>query len=501
MVTDPSHDPRAARDAFVNYLRSAKHSVSEQSGSGGPDKWLAKEMGVSPTRVAEFLRHDFNLGVGGKKKLPINSKKKVLTRSVMGFSMTVERALEWLQTKQGVAKNLNTLSVVAGYWENKIPFESDVIQDAIKRGIDSAKGKIEKAKKIVVALRIAEWGPSGKHPSGVDNSFSAHYGRALFRGIDPLNTLISVESAPYASRFDLPIRTGQGDWAVSMGPYQTLERRFRGFSFVVFPALRYPILGLIISRVEFAGPEIFAFPTAKNLTSNKKSFLDKDFPVPRFVADEAAQLVLYSVFNSVEEAKEKLVEKIEEEDAQAISESLMKKIDEDTPTIAFLADGILAFEVFKYLNQPNVFVQIVGEKGAGNAFSFAGGIMFREEDKSMIPLLEDSQRQLFRVPLRVVGLLKEFLSEVDAWITELKLPPQVTSNWRDDTPLFLYSHYEVQKYIHDSILPDRSDVLAAEIIAEAIFKETRKLLNSSNFVNHQFLGKLFESSRHRSNEE
>jgi hypothetical protein len=482
---------RRAREKFVELLEARKRAYAgTASGLDGPNKLLARKMQVSPARVSDFLQERFFLKVGERRIY----REVRLRKVAMGFATSVERALEWLRSEQVIGDDLETRSIVGGYWPPKflLLFSSLSVQQAIRDGVGDAQTKIERLKTIDVELRISKWGPFAKSEQELDASFFAHYGQAIFRGIDPLHTTIRISPWEFASKFDLPLRGTDGNWAVSMGPYETLDRRFRGLDCVPFPAIRYPLIGLVLSQNAF-----------KDEDKTKIDFdflVSRDCSIPRFVADEAAEVAIYALFNSQKQAHAANVLTLDTHDPIKIAEQLWAKLKEGETTIALLTDGILAFEVFGHLPVDDVHVLVLDEKKPFTSFAFSAGIMFRQEDHSLVQLLHESQQQLFRSRHRVVNLLAIFLKEVDDWVDRLLFATkQQISKWPPDAAIFLYPHHEVADYIRTCFATDQirnADDIVKDIFVQTIGRVKTDQLRTENreFKQHELLKRLFKSS-------
>jgi hypothetical protein len=465
-IGTPAHT--GARVVFVRLLTDAKAAFRLRNGGGdGPNKLLAQNMKVAPKRLNEFLNDGFLL----KPK-----EVRHLKTTVRGFAESVERSLGWLKAQGGIAKKLNTKSIVRGYWpeESAKAFEVTAVQQAIREGIIKAKKGIEKEKYNNATLKIIEWGP-------FQDSFFMHYGRALFRGIDSQQTPQVIRTQA-ANRLDLPLRSGEGNWVVAMGPYKFLERRFRGLDFITFPALRYPLLGLVLSQVNIPDRIEFVLEPLLDKAPHLTSLLDKNIQMPRFVADDAARTVLYSMFNSNEEAEALTsgqITRLKENNPASIARRLRNELEERPPLIAILADPILAFQIFCNLmaENNNIDIRVITEKKPYINFAFAAGIMFREEDHNLAHLIERSQQQIFRSPARVGGLLEALLHELDDWVYDLQIPERVITKWK--TPIVLYSHYEVENYIANSFVPTMLKTVEPSNTAGLIFNHIDDLLSKS----------------------
>jgi hypothetical protein len=122
--------------------------------------------------------------------------------------------------------------------------------------------------------------------------------------------------------------------------------------------------------------------------------------------------------------------------------------------------------------------------------------MFRDEGLQLKQLLEDSQRQLFTLPRRIVRLLEVFVKEIDTWFENNILLTRAESKWLWDTPLFLYPHDEVMYYVRNCYFTDKDR--KAQELAEGIVEciDNYILFSEKSEVTHKRqIYKLFQPSR------
>jgi hypothetical protein len=513
MARRPEPGPPPARLRFVALLEKHRSALANSTTeSRGPNRLLAEKMRVSPTRVGEFLREDWHLEVYAKNKKKIKAKDQI-RKLVLGFATSVERSLCWLQSENGNDDfhDLNTEGIVLGYWPEAFAgaFNSADVKRAIRQGEEIAQKEFKKVTRIQVELWIPNWGPFGSI-SDVKESFHAHYGTAVFRAIDSLDTQITPAPKELPTVLTgLPLRDTRGNWAVGVGPYATLERRFRRMDFLTFPAIRYPLIGLLISReAKTAPPGIkFDFPTPNKRAEGSQSLLDRSFKYPRFVArsDDAGRKILYSMFTDEAEVKSHGIETLTDDGALEIAKTLLRELEKGPPTIAFVGDGMLAFELYGRLplqdiDGNRIFVHVVSQEKQYAEFSFLSSIMFRQEDHDLKDLLEQSQKQLFRSQQRVAALLARFLHEIDKWVEDHRIFFKQERKW--ETPVFIYSRNEVAEYIDHcyskSYRPAEIDK-NLETVADSIFddcwKEAPKIAGKKGLMHKEWVERLFQSSK------
>jgi len=441
------------RRTFVRLLEEHKNALGQltEDTKEGPNKLLARQMQVSPARIGNFLQLDYRLALVPKGERADDARLKKI---VVGFAASVERVrLKLGLTGAPGADSLNTRAIVYAYWPSEFEekFQTPLVTQAIQEGERISQRGFEKQTKLHVELWLSDWGPFDKPENQWEASFFFHYGRAVIRGIDPLETEIKAVKKTLVQTLEIPARTSRGDWAVAVGPYERLDRRFRALDFVTFPAIRYPLVGLVISSNEIS-PDLqlrFEFPFIGESTPESECLLDTHFRLPRFVAqrDEAGRRVLYSMFSDSKTAEDQGVNTLAGETAIAVAKLLIGIIDENRPTIVFLGDGVFVFEVFAWLVDRDVHLRVIPQMEPSPEFSFLGGMMFRQENHPLAELLESSQRQLFRTPRRVVGLIELFVREIDAWVTDLSLTSKAKRNWPKNAPLFIYPYKEVEAYL------------------------------------------------------
>lgn len=490
-----------ARRAFVEYLKVSKDTQARPPGGlhDGPIKQLARKLRVSPARLSDFLDDNFELDVGNRKIFP----KARLQKTVAGFATSVERALSWLQAERNVGKELDTLSIMRGFWPAKFSDEFErlpLIAHAIREGSDGAINELQKTTSITVDLWIPNWGPFGKSDSEVDSSFFAHYGKVIFRGIDPMNTTIAAKPKPLREVLsELPVRTPRGDWSVGVGTYQTRYRRFRGHDFVTFPAILYPLVGLLFSRNRLPDNVVkLGFRPFTDSPPGTRYLFDSDFKCRRFVAygDYSSRVALHSVFPSEDTPADERIEILNAETPDKISNLLEQEITKSDSLIAYLADGVLAFEVFSYFINSEVNVRVIHQDQSDPLFAFSRGIMFRDEGPQLKQLLEESQQQLFSMPRRVVRLFETFVREIDLWFSKNILLTRGERDWPWDAPIFLYPYDQVIEYVKRCYSSDESRKAkeASDGILQCV--DNYILFSDKHSVTHKRqIYKLFQSSK------
>jgi hypothetical protein len=491
MASKKFGDPSQARKAFVRLLEAAKRMHGAGPASEGPNKIVARKMRISPARFGDFLKADFWLPVGDKAKEEVSDAR--LRKIVTGFATSVERALIWLHSEKidEGSKTLDVGAVMSAYWPSAFRrvLSSALVEQAIREGRDNAQRGTERIESIEVELWIAQWGLTDKPSKNkLEDSFFARYGKAVFRGIEPFGTHISVESKTLSEVLGgLPLRTPGGDWAVAVGTYDLLDRRFSGLDFVTFPAIRFPMVGLLISRVELPDTikvrddEVttadirFSFPLIAENSRTTDSLLDAEFPLRRFVAPEDASscAALYSMFLDEESPKTHGVYTLPRGIRRSVASRLMDEARKHDEPIAFLGDGQLAFEVFADLVREDFNVRVLSQNTDRPEFSFLSGIMFRDEAHKFREHLEEAQRQLFRTPWRVIRFIEHFLKGIDDWLDDYTTNRKVPALWLESrAPIILYPLREMTAYLESAY--GSGGRSAAAVDAAAIYDHVGK---------------------------
>jgi hypothetical protein len=519
MESDAFADLPEARKSFVLLLEEAKRLFGSGSSGEGPNKIVARKIGISPARLGEFLKLDHHL-LWNKDPTKVGATQ--FRKIVTGFATSVARSLLWLESEKITNKGElpDPSSIVGTYWpeEVKWPYRSPLGEQAIREGINIARGDAKSIDSIKVKLWIAQWGvadvPSDEQ---LKKSFFVRYGKAVFRGIDPSETIIEVESKPLAKVLeDLPLRSSRGDWAVSVGTYDLLDRRFAGLDFVTFPALRFPMIGLLISRKEF--PEkikidksVISKPDLPSVVPpvistgdidfslkgfpDYRSVLNIEFPLRRFVYDKDAssRVAIYSMFADNASAKLNGVNDLSADGRRSISEQLIATADKCEEPIVFLGDGQLAFQVSSLLVKAGFKVRVLPQEHDKPEFSFLSGIMFRDEAHKFHEHLAEAQRQIFRSSWRVIGFLQHFLQGVNDWLEEYATPDDNVFNlWRDaNAPIVTYPMNQMISYL-TAAYGHRASHTTAVDEAKHIYAQVEKYRQSLTYA--QGLKVLFQKT-------
>ncbi len=468
-----------ARESFVAALEKAKEVVPNHNPAlrrEGPNKQLAALIRISPGRVGDFLEPTFHLPVGtdgAAEKASGFFPATRLRKSVAGFAASVERALRWLQTlelPELLPPGHEVEAIVEGYWpfnrEGLVEhFSRDRLRAAIKEGRATAAKETENLSKIRVTLWIPAWGGWEKWDKDPQTgardprtAYLSSYGKALLRAIDPADAEINQESKRYSETFQLPIRSKESGLVLSMGLFDELSRRFRGFNFVTFPVLRFPPIGLVAWA---RGSE----PIEGAKDPRLSDLLQKDYPALRCVVEhDVGASLLRSMF--FEDPDESRVEVLSDSNLRDIPYLLMDRLQKHD-RVAFIADGSFSFEVFCALREKGYHVDVHAQ-GLEPVFAYTNGVMFRQEDRDLAPLLNSAQHHLFRTPWRVVELLQIYINAMSEWIRSLHPTPETLKQWPKDAPIFLVSATEMELYM-------RTQVRAPEGLTRGAVQDLRAL--------------------------
>lgn len=485
MTVTPS--PQEVRDRFVALLEEGKRSLADanRGTSDGPAKLLAAEIQISPSRLGNFLDWSFTVKVTKGRTSDLLTDPQI-KRTVSGFAGSVHRTLAWLRRMGMAAGGLTTREVVKAYWPGHVlkEFELPAVGAAITEGENTAAGLVSKRTMIDIQLWVVNWGPFGT-PDQNDDFFSC-FGRALAQGIDPIESQITVVKKPLDDVLNFPASARRKGWSVAMGPFETLYRRFNGFKFVTFPAIRIPLVALLLSTRDAKRTEIeFRFETV----------LHRDFVHKRVVVDrEVGHLVLSSMLPPHIRDDTERVECVPNKELRDVPDVLLDRTQE-SGTVLFLSDALLAFEIFARLSKEDIRVEVISQwdqnetSFLGREFVFAPGIMLREEDSEFGTLLDESQQQIFKSHWRVEEeLLAPLFDGLETWLTKLRVSERALVGWGDTAPVFLFPRDDVDDYLKKVVRNDgkRNDLV------NHICDWTKERCNGS--AHAKTLSKLFKIS-------
>lgn len=462
----PVESPRAL---FVRLLSEAAGGMSRKA--------LAEKLRVSPTRVSEFLRplqaRDANF-VGED-----HADDDKLKKAVGGFAASVYRACVWLQGEAPVDEEFIHQVVrefLAEDWrDSKYAPELRATVDA---AIETArKGELSEPK-AAIRIHVVPWEPFAneddaraslrsnealrRSKKGLredsenidDYGFLGAYARALVERIDPIDAEIKPSLTSFSDALNVAASNRREGRNASLGLYNILYRRFRGFQFVTFPAIRVPLTGLVVSRRVLK--EVGGFRQTFGRRPQRKIFV---------VEDEVGELFARS--NVEDKAR---VISIAAPSSASIAEAVVAKIEETLDSeggeVAFLSDAILAFETFAAITkmgQAKVSVVQPDEEDV-DALSHSIGFMLRDEDSDFAQLLHDAQRQLLSVPWQSERLFEKFLFGAKAWARKHSIPdPKAWSAAaKRRAPVFRFGKRQLADYLSSSS-PRLADALENEV--------------------------------------
>jgi hypothetical protein len=476
------------RQRFVGLLEDSKRSLVADAGGekgDGPNKLLAKNARIAPSRVREFLDSGFAL------KIPNDARRVARSRKLIaGFAASVRRTLIWLEDKGRLQPGeITAAALVEAYWPGaaRSHFNNTVVDAAIAEGTGTAEGETSNLDKIDnVQLWVVNWGPfDSLDPISRPDMFTT-YGTALFKGIDPIGCKVVPYSKKLEDLLNLPPPDPRKPRTVGMGPFETLFRRFGGFRFVTIPALQIPLMGLQISTAE--KPEKARF----------EALLNSSLQTKRIVVDrEVGDLVLSSVLSLPARKDPNRFVALPSSNVREIAEALIRETEGARDKhVIFISDALLAFELYVRLSKEGVHVDVVSQwtevetDFVRREFVFAPGLMLREPSADLAELLDASQKQLFRSHWRVeVTLLDPLFEGMRDWLARLRLDEQLTEGWPDHAPLFLFPQNVLREYL-------RGFVLGASYRSELIASFCKCIENCIKKADHHeaLLRKLFKIS-------
>jgi hypothetical protein len=468
---DRAMTARTVRVEFARLLNEAKRTIASKPRPNGEildgsNKSLAGELKISPARVGDFLRDSYTIEIAetkGGKRQPFGPPR--LRKAVAGFAASVERTLSWLQREGLFNEPIKTEKIIEGYWpaEHIDEFAQKPVSDGIKEGKDLVEKELQHITNVNVELWIVNWGPFGESKQSLDeeHDFFAVYGSDLLRAIDPINATIEAKPKSLSQILELPARDRRKALALGMGPFETLHRRFRGFEFVTFPAVQFPMIGLLISSNKISNQE---------LPRDFRHFITADLReknIERVVVNgDVGQLVLLSTLSGGKENRD-AVHKLSSESIQDVPSQLLDRLKRNKRPIAFISDGLLAFEMFSFLRKKNIEVEIIRQKLPDPEFLFSLGIMVRKEDRDVAALLEDAQHQIFKSDWRVLKHISNLLNGIEKWLAKQELKSAILAEWPVDAPVFLMSDSKLASYIRTAV----SDQHKSDTIVSAILNE------------------------------
>jgi hypothetical protein len=252
-----------------------------------------------------------------------------------------------------------------------------------------------------------------------------------------------------------PLRNRREGWAATLGLYDTLYRRFKGYRFVTFP-VRVPLVGLVVKAGDSAEISQLAFSDLFELTTD---------PV-RAVSYDVGHLFLGTILPN------ERIEPFENRMSSAELAHGLRRAAISDRSVVFLADGVLALQVFAQLSIfRGVSIRVVGQGDAHrHELSYRIGFMLREEDHDLAGLLDSSQRELFRTSWRATGVFRSLFDGVGAWLKSQEFDQK---SWPEDEKLFLLRRSDLAAQVGDDV---QTGLLLEQI------RELAKISDSHSFI-------------------
>lgn len=458
--------PEGARAQFVTWLREAQQREAGREGASLSLKAMATELGISPTRLSEFLRPANTMNANFLGKDFGSADLANLRKAVSGFSYSVQRTCDWLIRKDvDLAKKITptfVTSVVRGFladqWRDA-KYAGDV-SSYVENGIQRAKDESENDPQAVIRVQVVAWEPFAclgeierKQDDIKNYGFLGAYARALVEQIDPKLARIEASSIRFEEALQLSASDRTKGRNAALGFYDILYRRFRGFQLVTFPAIRVPLMGLVISASgeTVASDDDDAFERLFGATPKGRVFT---------IDSEVGDLFIRSAAEN-DNGIESLPPSASGPIAPAVAVRLEKEAAaEPSGSIAFLSDAILAFEVFAELSRRRrAHVDVVApHKDDEEALSFSIGFMLRDEDADFASLLSEAQKQFLSVPWQAEPLFEEFFRGVEAWVAR-NAPPD-HAKWPERAKVFRFGRERLNEVLASPKTSERFESLA-----------------------------------------
>ena len=439
-------DRSRAREEFVSALQKARAEIIAKGG-GSDLRALGLALGVSPSRVGDWLRPNFAIAVRDASGAPVSDAR--LRKTVAGFYSTARRAVDWLKASghlsdKGSASNPELL--LQAYWPDAA--DRDFERPPVRGGVDDAKASssiAEAAKKLRVEVHMMSWNAFGQPEDDADpKGFLAAYARTVFNTIGPDNCPMVIKLVDNLEAGLNATPRGEGDSrVVKLGLYNSVDRRLNDSAAVDIPLFRAPLMGLEIQRGEGEW-ETHEPPLFETVFGRQKPDVSREvWAIHLQVA--ASHLAAYRDDANI------LPHATAREPDKVAGELRKAALDESGP-IYFLADGTIALQVLGRLDilkgikaRP-----IVQQHLTDIAYSI--GFMLREQDDDDLGrLIKAAQDQIFRTPWRVADLFEDLAESLESWV-ELNSLDEVIE--RHDVPIFVFDRSSLT-----GVADNRRDVL------------------------------------------
>lgn len=433
MIAD-TNDEAALRRELTEALETPAKQWGGSQPYGAPSfKYLGDHhIKTAPKRLSEIVDPQFVIDVLGKSKVS-------MSKAVTGFAASLFKVVAFLAEKglaprslmvEGAEREKLIVALVHAYWPSTgdVSFESPLVQGWIRQGILSAANAARTDRELSIQVNLVEWGPFSfkSEPSDgeiVANTFLRSYGRSLLAAVDPVSfdsTKGVFKDVSFEDALDAVPKSLPGRWQVTLGIYDSLIRRYRGYSFVTYP-LRVPVAGLLLSSSSVpGGSEHSLIETVERTASTNR---DGDASARAFaLPEESGHLFLGRILPSSQIA---LLDRPRPGQpsltADQIAGLLLDEVARDSRSIVFVSDTVLCAQVHKRLltrsaGQGTAVCPLQQPPGDRAEFSFRTGIMLRDEDKKLHDLFGAAQQELLRSTWQSEQLFKRLLADGVGWL-------------------------------------------------------------------------------------
>jgi hypothetical protein len=423
--------------------------------------------------VGDFLREGYRFQISDAQGKLFALPR--LKKAIAGFSASVARSLLWLRREKLLAdEHLTTEAIVADYWPPQhleTLYNASWVQQQIKAGQRIAEDERTWLASKNIEVATLNWGPFGGSESS--DKFLFSYAKDAIKEFDPFANV--TRSSPFLSEIADPQRWERNkDLTIASGVCETLPRKFRGLHFVSCPLVAFPILCLLVTK-----------------KSNKRAALSWSFVdlVAGKIEKKDVRLAAipndlgHTLLSSLLEDRE-IDEEIHIETPENIADALLSLAQHDSLAqdnsgqprpIALFADGIAILDTFNRLS-PNEDLQldIVVQNNGREDFCFFLGLILLQEDKELVPLLEEAQRHVIIHEWRAQRHFANLLDDVERWYEQFGPPawPGADSNGRTK-PIILVPTGRIKDYVL-AATQDETRALAVVKAMRDLFNERAK---------------------------
>jgi hypothetical protein len=432
------------RKSFAEALEvPAKEWGRNQDDGSGSFKYLGdKHIRVSPKRLAELADSGFAIALANKSAV---ARSKLIT----GIAASIYRTLSFLADKGLGDKNLHAdepgrgglvIDLIKAYWpevpeNDAAEFRSASVQAWIRQGIIGAAQQVRTDRDLAILVNVVEWGPFSFVNERTDHGraeahFQFEYGRRILAAVDPVsfNAELSLSANGASAKVfqdvsfakameDIPTSV-PGKWRITLGVYDSLIRRYRGFSFVPFP-IRIPVAGIIIGKADQIA-NVGQNELVEFLAGEAKAESSRTEPWAFVVKEESGHLFLGRMISNDQ------IGFIESVKSKEICDILLEISKNRDCSIIFTSDTILTSQVYTHLKVNNIdddtiIKPLLQKEGHFCDFSFQTGFMIREEDQKLSNLIRAAHTEIFRSQWMSEMLLNYLLEKSECWMKALEI--------------------------------------------------------------------------------